>query len=130
MIRCARNRTDYFPARDEKTKVRLWTFRQLLFLKSCPGYLHAQGWTMHQPDNIEKNFFNFPCIFLNIIEGKDVRYINSHFVVRTWISPICYLYNFFSFILLIHEGSHREVYQDFQPSYDIFCSWCQGLFRP
>ena len=27
---------------------------------------------------------------------------------------------FFSFILLIHEGSHREVYQEFQPSYDIF----------
>ena len=24
------------------------------------------------------------------------------------------------FILLIHEGSHREVYQEFQPSYDIF----------
>ena len=23
-------------------------------------------------------------------------------------------------ILLTHEGSHREVYQDFQPSYDIF----------
>ena len=37
---------------------------------------------------------------------------------------------FFSFILLIHEGSHREVYQEFQPSYDIFCRWCQGLFRP
>ena len=27
---------------------------------------------------------------------------------------------FFSFILLIHEGSHREAYQEFQPSYDIF----------
>ena len=26
----------------------------------------------------------------------------------------------FSFILLIHEGSHKEVYQEFQPSYDIF----------
>ena len=36
----------------------------------------------------------------------------------------------FSFILLIHEGSHREVYEEFQPSYDIFCRWCQGLFRP
>ena len=34
------------------------------------------------------------------------------------------------FILLTHEGSHREVYQEFQPSYDIFPSWCQGLFRP
>ena len=33
---------------------------------------------------------------------------------------------FFSFILLIHEGSHQE----FQPSYDIFRRWCQGLFRP
>ena len=36
----------------------------------------------------------------------------------------------FSFILLIHEGSHREVYKEFQPSYDIFLWWCQGLFRP
>ena len=26
----------------------------------------------------------------------------------------------FFFILLIHEGSHREVYQEFQPSYHIF----------
>ena len=34
--------------------------------------------------------------------------------------------NFFSFILLIHEGSHREVYQEFQPSYDIFCRWYTG----
>ena len=33
------------------------------------------------------------------------------------------------FILLTHEGSHREVYQEFQPSYDIFRRWCQGLFR-
>ena len=42
-----------------------------------------------------------------------------------WCAP-----GFFSFILLIHEGSHREVYREFQPSYDIFCRWCQGLFRP
>ena len=27
---------------------------------------------------------------------------------------------FFSFILLIHEGSHRQVYQEFEPIYDIF----------
>ena len=27
---------------------------------------------------------------------------------------------FFSFLLLIHEGSHREVYLEFQTSYDIF----------
>ena len=26
----------------------------------------------------------------------------------------------FSFILLTHERSQREVYRDFQPSYDIF----------
>ena len=35
----------------------------------------------------------------------------------------------FSLLLLIHEGSHREVYQEFQPSYDIFRMWCQRLFR-
>ena len=29
-----------------------------------------------------------------------------------------------------HEGSHREVYQEFQPSYDIVRRWCQRLFRP
>ena len=28
------------------------------------------------------------------------------------------------------EGSHREVYQEFQLSYDIFRRWCQELFRP
>ena len=35
---------------------------------------------------------------------------------------------FFSFILLTHEGSHGEVYQEFQSSYDIFSRRCQGLF--
>ena len=30
----------------------------------------------------------------------------------------------FCFILLTHKGSHREVYQQFQPSYDIFYWWC------
>ena len=34
------------------------------------------------------------------------------------------------FILLTHEGLHREVYREFQPSYDIVRRWCQGLFRP
>ena len=33
-----------------------------------------------------------------------------------WVSYL----GIFSLILLIHEGSHREVYQEFQPSYDIF----------
>ena len=36
---------------------------------------------------------------------------------------------FFCFILLTHEGSHRELYQEFQPSHDIFPGWRQGLFR-
>ena len=31
---------------------------------------------------------------------------------------------------MTHEGSHREVYREFQPSYDIFRRWCQRLFRP
>ena len=30
---------------------------------------------------------------------------------------------FFSFILVIHEGSQKEVYQEFQPSYDIVRRW-------
>ena len=29
-----------------------------------------------------------------------------------------------------HKGSHWEVYQEFQPSYDSLGMWCQGLFRP
>ena len=33
-------------------------------------------------------------------------------------------------ILLTHKGSKREVYQEIQPSYDLFQRWCQGLFRP
>ena len=37
---------------------------------------------------------------------------------------------FFCFILLTHKGSHREVYQEFQSSYDIFRRWCQGMFKP
>ena len=50
---------------------------------------------------------------------------------RHIIASVFKLYSlFFSFILPIHEGSHREVYQEFQPSYDIFHRWCQGLFRP
>ena len=36
----------------------------------------------------------------------------------------------FCFILLTHEGSHRAVYQEFQPSYDIFHRGCQVLFKP
>ena len=36
----------------------------------------------------------------------------------------------FCFILLTHKRSHREVYQKFQPNYDIFRRWCQGLIRP
>ena len=53
-----------------------------------------------------------------------------------WISQLetklmkHFLSLFFSFILLIHKGSRREVYQEFKPSYDIFRRWCQGLFRP
>ena len=47
--------------------------------------------------------------------------------ILLWKRQIFFL---FFFILLIHEGSHREVYQEFQPSYDIFRRWCQGLLRP
>ena len=32
----------------------------------------------------------------------------------------CLVICLFFFILLTHEGLHREVYQEFQPSYDIF----------
>ena len=52
----------------------------------------------------------FPCIWCNGIV--------------VWLSTT------FCFILLTHKGSHREVYWEFQPSYDIFRRWCQGLFRP
>ena len=45
------------------------------------------------------------------------------------ILSIDFLSSITAFILLTHEGSRREVYQEFQPSYDIFRRWCQGLFR-
>ena len=46
-------------------------------------------------------------------------------VLREWLiqqtrpssASTFYISYFFSFIPLIHEGSHREVYQEFQPSY-------------
>ena len=44
-------------------------------------------------------------------------------------APKCNI-RIFCFILLIHKGSYRDVYQEFQPSYDTFRGWCQGLFRP
>ena len=34
------------------------------------------------------------------------------------------------FILLAHEGSHREAYQESQPSYDILRRWCQVSCTP
>ena len=39
-----------------------------------------------------------------------------------FLSPVflSLVFFFLSFILLVHEGSHREVYQEFQPSYDTF----------
>ena len=55
----------------------------------------------------------------------------SRWLDRAWRKSTFYSRSsFFSFILLIHEGSHREFNQEFQPSYDIFRRWCQGLFRP
>ena len=34
--------------------------------------------------------------------------------------PLFQTQSIFFLILLTHEGSHREVYQELQPSYDIF----------
>ena len=34
------------------------------------------------------------------------------------------------FILLTHEGSHREVYRDFQPNLTLSVSGAKGLFIP
>ena len=41
----------------------------------------------------------------------------------------CFIINLFSFCWHT-EGSHGEIFRDLQPNYDIFHSWCQGLFRP
>ena len=41
-----------------------------------------------------------------------------------------HFWDFFVSYLLTHERSHKEVYQEFQPSYDIFRRWCQGLVKP
>ena len=62
--------------------------------------------------------------------GKKIfkQVLNSCYLKRD--QGFLHLFFFFSFLLLLHEGSHREVYQEFKPSYDIFRWWCQGLFRP
>ena len=52
----------------------------------------------------------------------------STYVIARKFRPNCVVRLFF--VLLTHQGSHREVYQSFQPSYDIFRRWCQELFRP
>ena len=59
----------------------------------------------------------------NLDSGRS--YFNN--LIETYIKIIN---SFFFSNLLTHEGSHREVYQDFQPGYDIFRRWCQGLIRP
>ena len=62
--------------------------------------------------------------------SRQALYTNMH-VFNTYIER--YLTHMLSatfFTLLTHEGSHREVYQELQPSYDIFRRWCQALFRP
>ena len=58
------------------------------------------------------------------------NYTQQNFMLSWVLKSVLCTYIFFSFILLIHEGSHREVYREFQPSYDIFRRWCQGFFRP
>ena len=55
-----------------------------------------------------KNIFWEKCIFpIYMDEMQDARSLR--------ISTRTYMYGFFS-ILLTHEGSHSEVYRDFQPS--------------
>ena len=58
-------------------------------------------------------------VLLILVQSKEEHYTPQRTISHT-----------FCFLLLTHEGSHREVYQEFQPSYDFFRRWCQGLFRP
>ena len=42
----------------------------------------------------------------------------------------CHTQDYFSLLIFHPADPHREVYQEFHPSYDIFRRLCQGLFRP
>ena len=68
--------------------------------------------------------------FLSIQCTSTLVYVEFCIPLKLESSPPCFFILFSSSILLIHEGSHREAYQEFQPSYDIFRRWCQELFRP
>ena len=68
-----------------------------------------------------------PLHVCDTCNASSVTLVTHYATHATYLN--CYTWDsLFSFILMIHEGSHREVYQEFQPSYDIFR--CQGLFRP
>ena len=43
---------------------------------------------------------------------------------------LVYCLNITIFSSLLLMRLHREVYQGFQPCYDIFCWWCQRMFTP
>ena len=48
---------------------------------------------------------------------------------KVGIARVCWFCCDIFSIPLTHKESHREVYQEFQLSYDIVRRWCQGLFR-
>ena len=73
-----------------------------------------------QRGRIEKN-----CTSRNYLVNKIQKLCINHMPKQVGEAQLI-----FCFILLTHEGSQREVYQEFQLSYDIFCRRCQGLFRP
>ena len=92
---------------------------------------------LHKEDHQTRDQLLERYSFLSVARCKHISRVGGHTLWCMWPYPLVTIYvnqyfvllYVFSFILLIHEGSHMEVYQEFQPSYDVFRRWCQGLFR-
>ena len=93
---------------------------------TCLPSAHTYIWQVHSDGRVKFH----PCFLcknvwkLNASTWKEeskgeVKVSRRMMYIRTQIEPVLSPFSagiFFSFILRIHEGSHREIYRDFQPS--------------
>ena len=121
---------------------------KLLYNRSALDYCYSITINLKQESQSSCHKEPGPTQVLHVLSNltwsrfnKNRREVSFVWLVEMFFSPhvckrdnfpipnhICNIF-FVCFILLTHEGSHRKVYQEFQPCYDIFCRWCQGLFR-
>ena len=73
------------------------------------------------------NIVNIPCFSATAAKRVSSTFEKIQLQITRSYNSVSVFRIFY--ILLTHEGSHREVYQELQPSYEIFLRWCQGLFR-